>query len=193
MNCLQKFLRKDHYFVYLYEWPLHFCFFITSDRIALSVPGLLSWVQFTLSNQEIHIQGERRKKVRSDQEWRMTAMSGLVLPSPRCPASTEFKSDYIALWVMNYFSPCNPFHIPLATKKFYTDNFFPRFVILWNRTLSGCFTNHLISSSLMSTVIYPTYPHNLHFLIPPFTFLQNHYSVILTWVALVPCIGSTVV
>lgn len=40
---------------------------------------------------------------------RIAAIALLFLPNPHRPASTEFKTDYAALWVMNDFPPCNPY------------------------------------------------------------------------------------
>lgn len=42
-------------------------------------------------------------RFRSDLGW---SIYGLVLLNPHCP---EFKSDYAAVWVMNYSPTCNPY------------------------------------------------------------------------------------
>lgn len=54
--------------------------------------------------------------------------------------------------------------IPVVKRKLHLDRFFPRITTLWNWLPGGCFLIDiiLISLSLRSTIIFPTYPYNLH-------------------------------
>lgn len=41
-------------------------------------------------------------RIISDPEWNILTIFAHVRRSPPCPASTDFKGDYTALWVMNF-------------------------------------------------------------------------------------------
>lgn len=73
--------------------------------------------------------------------------------------------------------------------------FFPGTFILWNRLPGGCFpiTRILISSYLGLIVIYPTFPHNMHFYMYSLYGLVSFlFSKPLPWVTLEPCVDRAV-
>lgn len=53
-------------------------------------------------------------RVRSDQKWSIAAIYGHELPSLHLPILIDFRSVHTALWVMNSFSPYNPFPTNLS-------------------------------------------------------------------------------
>lgn len=60
-------------------------------------------------------------RVRSEQEWNIAAISGLMLFNPRYPASTEFKSAYAAVCVTNYSSLRNHYRTGEKSPGFHYD------------------------------------------------------------------------
>lgn len=60
------------------------------------------------------------------------------------------------------------FHIPLVRSTFYSDSFFPKTAVLWNRLPAGCFPSRYNFDLFRSRVNFPTSPHELNF----FTFLK---------------------